>query len=302
MTSTYAASGPVTLQANLGDHPVTRALKAGEIRSSLVTFDFCGPKIANQGFKPMVREGKFDAGELAIVTFLQAMVYGKPLILLPATVLGRFQQHTIVYNAERGPLKPSDLNGRRVGLRSYSVTTATWVRGILQHEYGVDPARVTWVCSDDGHLAEYRDPPNVERTPPGAKPFAQMLIDGEIDAAVIPEAPQDPRIRPLIPDPQGAARAWYAKHKVIPINHLIAVQKPLADARPDVVREIYRVLVESKKAAPPAPDGIDFFPFGVEAIRKPLETIAQYALEQKVIPRKLASDEVFAEASRLLGR
>ena len=207
-----------------------------------MTFDFCGPKVANQGFKPMVREGQYDAGELAIVTFLQAKVYGKPLILLPATVLGRFQQHTIVYNAERGPLKPGDLTGRRVGLRSYSVTTATWVRGILQHEYGVDLARVTWVCSDDGHLAEYRDPPNVERTKPGAKPFDQMLFEGEIDAAVIPDTPKDPRIRPLIADPQAAARAWYEKNKVIPINHLLAVQKPLADARPDVVKEIYRVL------------------------------------------------------------
>ena len=225
MTSAYPASGPVTLKVNLGDHPVTRALKAGEIKSDLVTFDFCGPKVANQGFKPMVREGQYDAGELAIVTFLQAKVYGKPLILLPATVLGRFQQHTIVYNAERGPLKPSDLTGQRVGLRSYSVTTATWVRGILQHEYGVDLARVTWVCSDDGHLAEYRDPPNVERTKPGAKPFDQMLLEGEIDAAVIPDTPKDPRIRPLIADPQAAARAWYEKNKVIPINHLLAVQK-----------------------------------------------------------------------------
>ncbi len=302
MTSAYPASGPITLKANLGDHPATRALKAGEIKSDLVSFDFCGPKIANQGFKPMVREGKFDAGELAIVTFLQAKVYGKPLILLPATVLGRFQQHTLLYNADRGPLKPSDLNGRRVGLRSYTVTTATWVRGILQHEYGVDPARVTWVCSDDGHLAEYRDPPNVERTKPGAKPFVQMLLDGEIDAAVIPDAPQDARIRPLIPDPQAAARAWYEKNKVVPINHLVAVQKPLADARSDAVREIYRVLFESKKAAPPPADGIDFFPFGIEANRKSLETIVQYAFEQKVIPRKFEVDEVFAEAARILGR
>jgi 4,5-dihydroxyphthalate decarboxylase len=297
---TYPNSGPVTLKANVGDHPVTRALKAGEIKSDLVRFDFCGPKIANQGFKPMVREGQYDTGELAIVTFLLAKVYGKPIILLPATVLGRFQQHTIVYNAERGPLKPGDLNGRRVGLRSYSVTTATWVRGILQHEYGVDPARVTWVCSDDAHLAEYRDPPNVERTPPGAKPFDQMLLAGEIDAAVIPEAPKDPRIQPLIPDPQATARAWYGKHGVIPINHLIAVQRPLAEARPDVVREIYRLFTASKQAAPPPADGIDFFPFGVEANRKPLETIIQYCVEQKVIPRRFSVDEIFGEGMRIL--
>jgi 4,5-dihydroxyphthalate decarboxylase len=288
------------LQANVGDHPVTRALKAGEIKSDSVTIDFVGPKVANQGFKPMVREGKFDVGELAIVTFLQAKVYGKPLILLPATVLGRFQQHTIVYNAERAPLKPGDLNGKRVGLRSYSVTTATWVRGILQHEYGVDLDRVTWVCSDDGHLAEYRDPPNVERTPPGAKPFDQMLLAGEIDAAVIPDTPKDPRIQPLIPDPPAAARAWYAKHGIVPINHLVAVQKPLADARPDAVREIYRLFVESKKAAPAAADGIDFFPFGVEANRKPVETIVQYAVEQRLIPRAFTVDEIFADAVRIL--
>jgi 4,5-dihydroxyphthalate decarboxylase len=128
-----------------------------------------------------------------------------------------------------------------------------------------------------------------------------MLLDGEIDAAVIPDTPKDPRIRPLIADPQAAARAWYEKNKVIPINHLLAVQKPLADARPDVVREIYRMLLASKQAAPPATDGIDFFPFGVEANRKPLETIAQYAFEQKIIPQKFTADEVFAEARLILG-
>jgi 4,5-dihydroxyphthalate decarboxylase len=298
---TYPATGPLTLQVNVGDHPVTRALKAGEINSDLVHFEFTGPKVANQGFKPMVREGKFDCGELAIVTFLMAKRYGKPLVILPATVLGRFQQHTIVYNAARGALKPSDLNGRRVGLRSYSVTTATWVRGILQHEYGVDPARVTWLCSDDAHLAEFRDPPNVVRTPPGAKPFDQMLLDGEIDAAVIPDTPKDPRIQPLIPEPQAAARAWYAKHGVIPINHLIAVQRPLAEARPDAVREIYRLFFESKKAAPPAADGIDFFPFGVEANRKPVETIVGYCVEQKILPRPYSVDEIFGEGMKVLG-
>ena len=94
---------------------------------------------------------------------------------------------------------------------------------------------------------------------------------------------------------------WYEKYKVIPINHLLAVQKRLADARPDVVKEIYRVLLESKKAAPPATDGIDFFRFGIEANRKPLETIVQYAFEQKIIPRKFEVDEVFAEARRILG-
>jgi 4,5-dihydroxyphthalate decarboxylase len=293
--------GNLRLKTLLGDHAVTGALKRGEVASPHISFDLADVKVPNTAFKRVVRDLEFDVAELAIVTFLMAKVFGKPLVLLPATVLGRFQQHTIVYNAERGPLKPGDLNGRRVGLRSYSVTTATWVRGILQHEYGVDPARVTWVCSDDAHLAEYRDPPNVERTPPGAKPFDQMLLAGEVDAAVIPDTPKDPRIQPLISDPQAAARAWYGKHGIIPINHLIAVQRPLAEARPDVVREIYRLFTESKQAAPLPADGIDFFPFGVEANRKPVETIVRYCVEQKILPRPYSVDEIFGEAMGILG-
>ncbi len=184
MTTTFPATGKVRLRTNLADYPVVRALKAGEVHSDLVEFDFCGPRIANQGFKPMVREGAFDAGELAIGTFLQAKVYGKPLVLLPAVVLARFQHHTIVYNAAKGELKPKDLEGRRIAVRSYTQTTGIWVRGILAHEHGVDLSRLGWVCPDDAHLAEYRDPSIVERAGPGAKPVDRMLLDGDVDAAI----------------------------------------------------------------------------------------------------------------------
>src|ERR1043165_2689543 len=91
----YPKSGPVTLKTNLADYAMTKALKSGAVTSDLVKFDFCGPKVANQGFKAMVRERKFDAGELAIGTFLEARTYGKPVTLLPAVVMGRFQHgHT----------------------------------------------------------------------------------------------------------------------------------------------------------------------------------------------------------------
>src|SRR6187401_1981114 len=114
----YPKSGPVTLRANLADYAMTKALKAGAVKSDLVTFDFCGPKVANQGFKPMVRNGAFDAGELAIATFLQARTYGKPLTLLPAVVLARPQHQTIFYNRSGGPTSPKDIEGKRFGVRS----------------------------------------------------------------------------------------------------------------------------------------------------------------------------------------
>jgi 4,5-dihydroxyphthalate decarboxylase len=300
MTAAFPAAGPVTLTTNLQDYPVTRALKAGEIRSDLVRFDFAGPKAAFEGFKPMVREGKFDAGELAIVTFLQAKAYGKPLVLLPAVVMGRFQHQCVLVNAALGEMKPKDIEGRRVGIRSYTQTTGAWVRGILQHEYGVDLSRVTWVCNDDAHLAEFRDPPGVERLPPGARKVDQMVLDGEVDGFIGADMPGEPRVRHLIANPLEAAAAWSRKHGATPINHLFVVNSALSERRPDVVRDIYRMLLESKKAAPPPPDGIDFLPFGVEANRKALELIIQYAFEQKIIPRRFEVDELFDDTTRAL--
>ena len=111
------------------------------------------------GFKPAVRELAFDVSELAIVTFLVAKAHGTPLVLLPAVVLGRFQHPYLVYNRERGPLRPADLAGRRVGIRSYSVTTVTWVRGILAEDWGVDLDRVTWVTFEEPHVAAASGPP-----------------------------------------------------------------------------------------------------------------------------------------------
>jgi 4,5-dihydroxyphthalate decarboxylase len=295
----YPKTGPVTLKTNLADYAMTKALKEGTVKSDLVTFDFCGPKVANQGFKAMVRERKFDAGEMAIGTFLEARSYGKPVTLLPAVVMGRFQHQTALRATARPPFGPGDIEGRRIGIRSYTQTTGIWVRGIFQHEYGVDLNKVTWVCNDDGHLAEFRDPPNVERTPPDGKKVDQMLLDGEIDGAILgAELPNERRVAHLIPNPKEAALAWHRKYNTVPVNHFFCVDKDLADQRPDVVAEIFRMLKATKAAMPPSADGIDFHPFGLEAVRKPLAMITQYAVEQKIIPRAFKVEELFDDATR----
>jgi 4,5-dihydroxyphthalate decarboxylase len=297
----YPKSGPVTLRTNLADYAMTKALKSGAVKSDLVTFDFCGPKVANQGFKAMVRERKYDAGELAIGTFLEARTYGKPVTLLPAVVMGRFQHRHALRATARGAFGPGDIEGKRIGIRSYTQTTGIWVRGIFKHEYGVDLNKVTWVCNDDGHLAEFKDPSNVERTPPDGKKVDQMLLDAEIDGAILgSDIVDDPRVAHLIPNPKEAALAWHKKYNTIPVNHLFCVDKALADTRPDVVREIFRMLKETKAAMAPSPDGIDFHPFGLEALRKPLEMMIQYSVEQKVIPRSSAVEQLFDDSTREL--
>jgi 4,5-dihydroxyphthalate decarboxylase len=304
MTSAFPASGRVRLKTNLADYPVVRALKAGEVRSDLVEFDFCGPKTANQGFKPMVNEGAYDAGELAIGSFLQAKAYGRPLVMLPAVVMARFQHNFIVYNSSRGELTPKDMEGRRIAVRAYTQTTGIWVRGILEHEHGVDLNRIRWVCTDDAHLAEYRDPPIVERPGPGAKKLDQMLLDGDVDALIpATDLTKDhAHICHLFPNPDEQANAWVQKYGTVPVNHYFVVSKGLADQRPDVVSEIYRLLVESKKLASPSPDGIDFHPMGVEANRKALELAVQYSVEQQIIPRAFTIDELFDGAAAAIGK
>src|SRR5438552_2591086 len=151
-----------TLSAAFDDYPHTLPLKRGEVKSPRLAFNFSDVRPANRFFKPMVRELKFDVSEMAIATYVQAKAYGKPLVLIPATMMGRFQQGTILCRAAQ-PLTPAGLAGKRVGVRSYSQTTAVWVRGILQNDYDVDLTQLQWVTFEDGHVAEYREPAGVER-------------------------------------------------------------------------------------------------------------------------------------------
>jgi len=296
-----ADGAKVKLHTMLGNYPNTKALKSGEIRSDLVDFDFVEVKVANTLFKNVVREAAYDCAELAIVTYLQAKTYGKPYTLLPAVVVGRGQHHTIAYNAERGVLKPSELAGKRVGVRAYTVTTGTWVRGILAQDYGVDLDKVEWITFEDPHVAEYRDPDIVKRAPPG-KELVQMVLDGELDAAVVGDKLPDPRLRHLIPDPEETARKWALSHGGVPINHLVVLCENLAKSRPDVAKEVFRLLLASKRALKSPADGtaLDPLRFGVEACRPTLEIIIDYCVRQKLLPRKIAVDSLFDDATRAL--
>jgi 4,5-dihydroxyphthalate decarboxylase len=289
------------LRALLGDYPNTLALKRGEVRSPLVAFDFADVKVANTAFKRAVRDLEFDVAELAIVTFLMAKAHGKPLVLLPAVVIGRYQHAYLVYNAERGPLAPGDLAGRRVGIRSYSVTTAAWIRGILEADYGVDLDRVRLVTFEDAHVAEYRDPPTAERAPPGKEALA-MLLAGELDAVVVGNPVlSDPRLKTLIPDPAAAAQSWHERNRAIQINHMVVVRASLSQAHPRAVQEVYRLLRESKRAAGLPAGGVDMNPFGLEANRRNLEVAIDYVYRQRLIPRRFEVDELFDDVTRALG-
>jgi 4,5-dihydroxyphthalate decarboxylase len=283
----------------IGEYPNTTALRSGAIKSDLVDYQFDDVKVPNTAFKPLVREAKYDCAEVAINTFLQAKYYNKPYILLPATIVGRGQIHNLLYNSERGQLKPTDLHGKRVGVRAYTQTTGMWVRGMLAELYGMDVEKVNWVTFEDGHVAEYKDPPFVSRAPAG-KELMKMLIDGELDAAIITDR-SDPRLKQVVPDAEEVSRKWAETHGGVPINHMLVMRDSIVKSRPDVVREVFRMVLASRRAMDPAKEGkLDALRFGIENVRKALELAIEFSLVQKFIARRLTVDELFDDTTRAL--
>jgi len=284
------------LRTLLGDHPCTAALKDGSVKSASVAFDFAPYSPTNKGFKPMVREQAFDVSEMAIVTYLMAKSFGKPMVLLPNVVLARFQHAYALYNAKQGKLNSVDLNGKRVGIRSFTTTTGAWLRGILANDYGVDLNSIDWVTFEDAHVAEFRD--TTKRAPAG-KQIIQMLIDGELDA-VLGERSELPGLTPLFADTAAEEKSWFARHHVLPINHMVVVSQALSHDHPETVREVCRLLrqsaatgqAEGPRAAPPD--------FGRDEMSRSLEMISQYAAQQGLIPRAYAADEMFDDLTRTL--
>jgi 4,5-dihydroxyphthalate decarboxylase len=274
------------LRTLLGDYPVTRALKAGLVRSPGIEFDFADVKVPHTAFKRVVRDLEFDVAELSIVTYLLAKAYGKRLVLLPAVMFGRYQHPYLVSCSD---LKPRSLEGKRVAIRSVSVTTVAWIRGILADDYGVDLGRVKWVTFEDAHVAECKDPPGSERAVAGKTPLG-MLLAGEVDAAVLADpVPKDPRLKPVIADPQGAAADWKKRKGALQINHMVVAREGLDSA---VIREVFDLLSRSKNAMKEKPEP-DTSPFGLEANRRNLEVAIDYVYRQGMIPRRFGVDELF---------
>jgi 4,5-dihydroxyphthalate decarboxylase len=279
------------LRTLLGDHACTAALKDGSIGSGSVTLDFADYSPTHTGFKPMVREQAFDVSEMAIVTYLMAKSFGKPMVLLPAVVMARSQHAFALVNARSGALGPAGLNNRRVGIRSFTTTTGAWLRGILANDHGVDLASIDWVTFEDAHVAEFQD---TTRRAPKGKQIVRMLIDGELDA-VLGEKSDDPALKPLFADVAAEEKAWVARHNVMPINHMVVVSETLSRTNPDAVREVFRLLRESAARAPATSPR-----FSADDMRRSLQMIIRYTAQQGLIPREVAVDELFDDVTRTL--
>jgi 4,5-dihydroxyphthalate decarboxylase len=307
---------PDTLKTAIDTYPHTRALKNGSITPDGYRFDHVEVSPIIAAFRRMIRNMEFDVSEMAISTYLCARAHNKPITAIPVFPLRSFQHGAIAYNTKSGITSPADLAGRRVGVRAYTVTGGLWVRGILKTEYGVDLDKVTWVIVDEEHVVEYQPPPNVERAPEG-KDLAGMLAAGEIDAAIGAGRVDSPDVKPLIPDAQNAALAYFTKTGVYPINHTVVVKSEHLDATPKLAVDLFDAFRRAKDIAVArigaggsdlaADDqalagtrdllGSDPVPYGVAPNRATLDTVIRFNVDQQIIPRAVDVEDVFAKGT-----
>jgi 4,5-dihydroxyphthalate decarboxylase len=303
-------SGTTVLKTAVASYAHTKALKDGSVTAPGVRLEHVEVSPIVAAFRRMVRTLEFDVSEMAITTYLTAKAHGKAFTALPVFVMRQFHHSPIVYNVKSGVKAPKDLEGKKVGVRAYTVTTGVWARGILASEYGVDLDRVTWVVVDEEHVQEYRKPANVEERP-GAN-LGEMLAKGELAAAIGVGAVDSPDVMSLLVHPREAEAAWYRKTGIYPVNHTVVVKDSLLQSDPTLGPRLFGAFKDAKAvflkelasgATLPADAqavaqrrsvvGDDPLPYGLARNRKALEAIIQYARDQKILPRAVTPEEMF---------
>jgi hypothetical protein len=302
---------PLTIA--VGNPGLTKSLKDGTTQCGHLTLNFIQVDPIIAAMRRMVRDLEFDICEMALSTYLCARCYGKPFTAIPVFPARNFHHRAVFININSGINSPKDLEGRTVGVhRGYTVTTGLWARGILQTEYGVDLTRITWAATGDEHVAEYLAPPNVNYSYKG-KAIADLLVSGEIGAAVGDLRVDSPDVKYLIPDARNAGIAYFRKTGIYPVNHCLVIKNEILNAEPWVAEDLFNAFKAAKinylarleKGVDLSPVdeaaidlgravGGDPFPFGVNANRKALEAIVQFAFDQEVIPTKPSLEELFA--------
>lgn len=276
------------LNVAIGNYPHTRLLK--ERLTSSADFNFVDVSPITKAFAQMVRQGSYDISEMALVTFLQAKAFGKPLVLIPAAVAARSQEVSLIRLAKNDSIKgPADLKGKRVGVRAYSQTTGAWLRGILAEDFGIAPESVRWTTFEDPHVAEYSDPPFATRAKAGSA-LLDMLRAGELDAVIVGnEKPTDPDLADVYPNAEEAGRQFARKHGFVPVNHIIVAKQSVVDQQGDALMEFWAAVKAAWKDCPESRT----LPLGRREIEPSVALALKYISAQQMLPRPLTEADVW---------
>lgn len=317
----------VPLKIAVADNPHTLAVKSGAFPIEGVAPEFITivPQIA--AFRRMVRGLEFDVCELAPTTYLIARALGAPYVALPIFLMRAFHHSGFLVRPEANIRHPKDLEGKKVGVRAYSVTTGVWTRQIFMDEYGLDSSKVTWVVDDEEHVEALKLPPNVVHTAPD-KSLAGMMAAGELDAGLAGNAgigrsggpqsgtwKQEKQDYPeMFPNARELETEWYKRTGIYPMHGTIVVKEDVLRANPWIARSIYDAFLQAKNEwltrLPTLETATDKkyrelskivgdpMPYGMAANMPAIEALIDTAFKTGLTNRRLSVAEAFVDPER----
>ncbi len=323
-------SQKVRLKLAIADHPHTAAIRDGSIEIEGVDAEFVTVKPQIGAFRRMVRDLEFDVCELAPTTYIIARAYGRPFKALPIFVVRRFHHGGMLVKPDSGIRHPKDLEGKKVGVRAYSVTTGVWIRQVFIDEYGMDNDKVTRIVDDEEHVTQLQLPANVQHAPEG-RSLADMMAVDEIQAGVEAAAGIGRTGAPtggwqevdtsmyvdLIPNAAEAEAEYYARTGVYPMHGTIVVKDEILEQHPWIARSLNDAFTRAKdewlaklnsgEATGKGADkyralqdivGADPLPYGIEENRATIEALEQTAFKQGLTPRRMTMEELFVDPAK----
>lgn len=311
------------LDISIADYPHTRRLLTGEVEIEGVEPNFIRVVPQIGAFRRMVRNLEFDVCELAPTTYIIARAYGVPIVALPIFVMRRFHHGGFLVRPDAGIRHPKDLEGKRAGVRAWSVTTGVWTRGIFISDYGLDVSKVNWVVDDEEHVREMPLPPYVSHTPDGTS-LADMMETGAIQAGFAANAGVGRAGSPtggwkeveanypeLFPNVEELEAEWFRKTGIYPMHGTIVVKDAILKEHPCLARSLNDAFIRAKEAwladlaAGTATDkkyqalakivGDDPLPYGMEANLPTMRALEETAFLQGLTPRRFEMAEIFVD-------
>lgn len=314
----------ISLSCNLTDR--TRAIYEGEVRPTGIDLNFL-PYSVEEVFFRMLRYEEFDAAEMSMSSYMMTVDRDTPDLVAIPVFPSRFFRHSCVFvNTNAGIKEPADLRGKKVGVPEYQMTSPLWIRGMLQHEYGVSPEEMQWFHGgeEEGGREEKLSvdlSADVDISP--IEPddtLSAMLGRGDLDALLTARTPSSyltPSVERLWQDYRSVERNYYKRTGFFPIMHTIVLRGEVYRENPWIAQELTKVFTEAKELGlnrlhdtsalqtslpwqtyelESTIDlmGDDYWPYGVDANRSTLEAMTQYSYEQGLTNRKLSVEELFA--------
>src|ERR1043165_1777783 len=301
-----------------GKYDLVRALVTGEAAApgiDLNVLTMASPERHGR----MLRHEEFDVCELSLIAYLVALDQGRTFRAIPVFPHRRFRHSYMVKRTGAGIERPADLNGKRVALDTLQNSAGLWMRGILQDHYGVDLKTIEWWCQEEEDVPFEQAKWMKLKRVPGGKNVDQMLLDGELEAALYPEVLPSirngsPKVALLFPDPKKAEIEYYGKSGIFPIMHTVVIKNEILEKNPWVAVSLVQGFQRAKEACfermrdprsfalvwvqdlmreQKEIFGSDPWPYNIDDNRKSLEAAIRYEYEQGMIKRKPEVEELF---------